>query len=189
MSNFANPEAKTGNLFNREVEDLDLVLPGMFVNLGDGSKLRIDKTEPWFKDDKKEITRTDLRQIKVIHRPGIERLQAGDIWIHPLRFGINQTIVAAQDRGVVGACIRVTGASGAESRSDTYETLRLEGDIARFLIVHGGLQSKWVGSLRFLDVLDDELSLQVLGPFEDVSKRRLSFDDANKALNDFFIEV
>lgn len=189
MVEFANPEAKTRDLFDREVEVLDLALPGMFVNMGDGAKLRIDKTEPWFRDDKKVITRTDLRQIKVINRPGIERLHAGDVWIRPLRFGIDQTILVAQDRSMTGACIRVMGASGAESGSDTCKALRLEGDIAKFLIAHGGLQSNWVGRLRFLDVLDDELSLQALGLFKDVSRRRLSFDEANSALDQFFTEV
>lgn len=190
MVEFVNPEAKTIDFFEKEVEELHACLPGIMVVLGNGAELRIEQTQPWFKDPNKVIDIPGVDTSFVIKRPGIEGLRAGDVWLSPLKFrGIDQTLIPAYDRGEVVACVRIVRASGSEVGTDSFTPFKNEGETAKFLIKNGGLKSNWVGRLRFLDVTDDRLSLRVLGPFEDVSARRLNFDEANRALGEFFTEV
>lgn len=71
MAGFANPEAKTRDLVEREVEKLHASLPGMTVMLGNGAELRIEQTQPWFKNPDKVIDMPGVDTSFVINRPDI----------------------------------------------------------------------------------------------------------------------
>lgn len=133
---------RTRAFFTQEVDELASALQGrIIIDIETGKWLRLDKIEPWWKEASR------ARQVGNRYNT-MEQMQPGDLWIcrFPLR-RINQTLIVAQDKGSIGACIRILRTSILNTDIGNYEPALREGDTTTIL----GFNHGDVAKLCFLD--------------------------------------
>lgn len=128
-----SPEARTAQFFDQDVARLTAALvsgDGMIIAIpGSNRRIQLVEVEPFGK-----------ARVGVRYRE-MNGMEPGDLWNPPMR-RINQSLIVAQDRDGVGACVRLLRAYYFDQRSGTFvPTLKIgrgefaqrEGDIANYL--------------------------------------------------------
>ena len=135
-----NPETRTKAFFGQNVDVLTEQLQRRYiVMVGTHKVVQLTKLEAWVKQNVGK------------RYQAMENMQPGDLWavLFPLR-KMRQSLIAAQDKGEMGACIRVIRASSFSAEKGTFVPFEREGDTANYL----GMGDNERGRLRFLDSSD-----------------------------------
>ncbi len=177
-------QERTNSLFNQEVADVSSNIEGMVIVLyGTNRQLKVISTESWLHDKVGG-------KMSWLYNP-IRKMSQGDIWTPriPVR-RMQQSLIVAQDRGNIGACIRLLRAAYFNTQSSDFleevgDFKQREGDIARYLGLEAGARSK----LAFLDDTDILYLIPDYYPKEaNNNEQQVSSQDADSYLKDLLRE-
>lgn len=120
---------RTIAFFGQNVEVLADQLRGREIITSDnGKRILVTSLEPWLKVSRESAT---LKVVGIRYR-AMEQMEPGDLWAPPTR-RIRQSLIVAQDNGIVGACVRLLGARSYNPETQEFTLMPREGDIANFL--------------------------------------------------------
>lgn len=132
---------RTAAFFSQNVEVLAEQLRGREIITQD-KRIIVTSLEPWLKESRENST---LKTVGKRYR-AMEQMVPGDLWTPPVR-RMRQSLVVAQDNGIVGACVRLLGARAYNPQTQEFTLMPREGDIANFL----GLTTYERARLVFVD--------------------------------------
>lgn len=113
---------RTAAFFSQNVEALVEELRGReIVVQGASKKILITSLESWEKE------RVGKRY------KAMEQMLPGDLWAPVIRRGIRQSLIVAQDNGMIGACVRLLRVRSFNPSTNEYVLMPREGDIAQIL--------------------------------------------------------
>lgn len=134
---------RTAAFFAQNVEVLAEQLRGREIIASDsGHRILITSLDPYLKQSRENST---LNVVGIRYK-AMEQMEPGDLWAPPIR-RIRQSLVVAQDNGIIGACVRLLGARSYNPETQEFTLMPREGDIANFL----GLTTYERARLVFVD--------------------------------------
>lgn len=169
---------RTVAFFAQNVEVLAEQLRGREIIASDsGHRILITSLEPWLKQIREGST---LKVVGTRYK-AMEQMDRGDLWAPVVRRGVRQSLVVAQDNGIIGACVRLLGARSYNPTTGEFNLMPREGDIANFLGLTAYEKAKFV-------FIDDSEVLHLIrgqvfkGRVEKSSDVSIAPDQANSQL-------